>query len=244
MDDDEPLHRHLVEVAQRRDRAAGLVHVRLRLGQDHGPAVGPGRPEGRPRPGPPGPRCALNLAPSRAASRSTTMKPTLCRLAAYAGPGLPRPTTSHRRRRCRPRTRPCGPSPARERPVSPRRTGRQARRPRPRRLRPRRPRPRPPAPPRRSGPPRSGRSWSGSATSVVPSGRCRSPACTTAPTSSPSTRDDLGAGCGWPRPRARGRGSRARPARRRSGRGRPTGTSTVTFSPLRTMTRSTCSTPA
>src|SRR3954451_12414273 len=36
-----------------------------------------------------------NLAPIRDASRSATMKPTLCRLPAYSLPGLPRPTTSH-----------------------------------------------------------------------------------------------------------------------------------------------------
>src|SRR5688572_3093622 len=35
-----------------------------------------------------------NLPPTRDASRSATMKPTLCRLAAYSRPGLPRPTTS------------------------------------------------------------------------------------------------------------------------------------------------------
>src|SRR5689334_14042155 len=36
----------------------------------------------------------VSLAPAREASSSTTMAPTLCRLPAYLGPGLPRPTTS------------------------------------------------------------------------------------------------------------------------------------------------------
>src|SRR4051794_17173387 len=38
---------------------------------------------------------APNVAPVRRASSSRTIWPTLCRLPAYWGPGLPRPTTSH-----------------------------------------------------------------------------------------------------------------------------------------------------
>src|SRR6266702_610406 len=41
-------------------------------------------------------RCALNRAPIRSASAAITMCPALCRVAAYSGPGLPRPTTIHR----------------------------------------------------------------------------------------------------------------------------------------------------
>ena len=35
---------------------------------------------------------ALNRPPIRSASRSTTKNPALCRVAAYFGPGLPKPT--------------------------------------------------------------------------------------------------------------------------------------------------------
>src|SRR3954451_15291276 len=37
--------------------------------------------------------CALNFAPIRSASSSTTRNPALCRVNAYRDPGLPRPTT-------------------------------------------------------------------------------------------------------------------------------------------------------
>src|SRR5690606_21818067 len=39
-------------------------------------------------------RCVVKRPPVRCASSSTTIWPTLCRLFAYPGPGLPRPTTS------------------------------------------------------------------------------------------------------------------------------------------------------
>src|SRR5579875_2228514 len=38
--------------------------------------------------------CARNAVAASRAIRSTTMAPTLCRLPAYLGPGLPRPTIS------------------------------------------------------------------------------------------------------------------------------------------------------
>ena len=41
-------------------------------------------------------RCALNRAPIRSASRSTTICPALCRFPAYSGPGLPSPAISQR----------------------------------------------------------------------------------------------------------------------------------------------------
>ena len=76
-----------------------------------------------------GPMCAVrarapvfltedSLPPARSARRPTTICPTLCRVAAYDGPGLPRPMTA-----C---TAPC---PA---PLSPRRRGPEPRPPRPR----------------------------------------------------------------------------------------------------------------
>src|SRR6218665_1688896 len=39
--------------------------------------------------------CVVNRTPSRVASSSHTIWPTLCRLRAYWAPGLPNPTTSH-----------------------------------------------------------------------------------------------------------------------------------------------------
>src|SRR5260370_1179818 len=41
-------------------------------------------------------RSRLKRAPTRSASRSATMNPALCRLAAYSGPGLPSPAISQR----------------------------------------------------------------------------------------------------------------------------------------------------
>ena len=38
----------------------------------------------------------LSDSPALRASSSTTMKPMLCRWAAYPGPGFPKPTTSER----------------------------------------------------------------------------------------------------------------------------------------------------
>src|SRR5450759_4811158 len=62
--------------------------------------AGPGRPPG-PVPSRTSavaarPRCAANRAPTRRASSSATIWPTLWRLPAYVGPGFPRPTTSQR----------------------------------------------------------------------------------------------------------------------------------------------------
>src|SRR3712207_3656028 len=54
----------------------------------------PGRPNRASAVSARNPLATLNRLPARRASSSTTRKPTLCRCPAYAGPGLPRPTTS------------------------------------------------------------------------------------------------------------------------------------------------------
>ena len=84
VDDDDPLERHLVEVAQRRRPG--------RRTRSCTTAASRARPADRRRAGPRrrrrGALCDLNFAPIRSASRSTTRNPTLCRLPAYAGPGV------------------------------------------------------------------------------------------------------------------------------------------------------------
>ena len=60
-----------------------------------------GAPASRPSTTSAGALCALNFAPIRSASRSTTMKPTLCRLPAYAGPGVAEADDQPARRRPR-----------------------------------------------------------------------------------------------------------------------------------------------
>ena len=89
VDDDEQVGGvDLEEPRQRADRLAAQVHERQRLGQQHRarPAAATSRSA---------PRAARRLeagtAPRRASS-STTSKPTLCRVPAYCGPGLPSPT--------------------------------------------------------------------------------------------------------------------------------------------------------
>ena len=72
-------------------RAAGLVHVRAGLGE-HDPRRRAGRAGPRRRPGRAPCAWRTGRRPARRARRAT-MAPTLCRLPAYAGPGLPSPTT-------------------------------------------------------------------------------------------------------------------------------------------------------
>ena len=82
MDDEQAARIDLEEAGGRRDRAAGLVHVRLGLEQRRNPA--PSRtsdscPENFER----------NEPPCRRASSSTTSQPTLCRVSSYSRPGFP-----------------------------------------------------------------------------------------------------------------------------------------------------------
>ena len=80
------------------DRAAGLVHVRQRRSRRRPWGRAPRRAarRGGPRTATARALCERRLALARAASSSMTMAPTLCRLPAYVGPGLPSPTTSQR----------------------------------------------------------------------------------------------------------------------------------------------------
>jgi hypothetical protein len=74
--DDDPLRRDLEPVAQARDRPAREVHVGLGLAEDSGLAREPTLDDVCPA------LVAEKRPPARSASRSTTMKPTLCRFPA------------------------------------------------------------------------------------------------------------------------------------------------------------------